>query len=358
MEKWARKISLKPLLKRKGAMTPRKFLEKSLIELEMEAIASSLLPEMIAAQKTARDENGSMRWRDVNYINSTVEFSRAMYFARKISLQELVFLVSHSVEIFRENMRGGNDFQELESISKKIRDVEKSYGLKDDEFWPAGEGPSEYQELNEQWNALEDKLFNESLCALGGPEIAEIVKAGNGQYEKLRERGRRSFFHNNDRQEALADTVKRYEAEARVASAAGAYTAAIVLLGAALEGLLLLRCFRSKTKAIKIARDLPRQIRPSKPEVFEKWTLDALINVCLNAGWLPVIKTADLEVYPAGLAQRLREIRNYVHPGKISVEKPWIELEKRDFDDAEAIYTTLFATVFNKKVIRSVGEKA
>src|SRR6185436_19402096 len=104
------------------------------------------------------------------------------------------------------------------------------------------------------------------------------------------------------------------EADARRAAAIGAYAAAVSLLGAGLEGLLLLRCLRSKKKAIRVAKSLPKADRPGKPTEPTTWRFDQLIDVCLKAGWLPRVNT-NVAVYESGgLAHLLRDMRNHVHP--------------------------------------------
>lgn len=351
VEKQVRRVSLKPLLKRRGRAVSKKLIEAALSELELEALANSLLPDMVAAQKQATIDGLTGRWKNPDYVQSKVNFSHAMYIARKISFQELVFLVSHEVDAFHWEMIRLKKFPELEEISAQMFAIERAHGLREDQYWTIRDAPIEYQKLTKQWNLAEDQRLFEILNQFGAKEVASVFRDEREKFRALQERGRRSFFHKEEKIESLIDVVKRYENEAQVAATAGAYTAAIMLLGAALEGLLLLRCLRSKRKALKIVKGLPKQIRPKQLEIFEKWTLDVLIRTCLEAGWLPPMETPEIRIHPAGLAQRLREIRNYIHPGKISVEKPWVEIEKRDFQDVEAIYVTLLATVDDKSLI-------
>lgn len=357
VEKQVRRSSLKPLLKRRARAESKKLIEAALSELELEALANSLLPDMIAAQKKAKNQGPADRWADPDYVQSKVDFSHAMYIARKISLQELVFLVSYEVDAFHWEMIRRKKFPELEEISTRMSAVEKAHGLLEDQYWKIRDAPTEYQNLTKQWDLAGDQRFLETLIQFGANEVAFVFREDRGRFRSLQERGRRSFFHKEEKLESLIDVVKRYENEAQVASTTGAYTAAIMLFGAALEGLLLIRCLRSKRKALKIVKSLPKPIRPKQPEIFEKWTLDVLIRTCLEAGWLPAIETPEIQVHPAGLAQRLREIRNYIHPGKISVDKPWVEIEKREFHDVEAIYMTLLATVDDKSLINKNMKK-
>jgi hypothetical protein len=152
-------------------------------------------------------------------------------------------------------------------------------------------------------------------------------------------------FHKDEITSALKDIVVRYEEDAHRAASAKAYSAAITLLGAGLEGLLLLRCLRSKQKSLRVARALPKQQRPRFPDDPTKWSFETLIDTCLAAGWLPPVSTSVAQYNPAGLAHILRLMRNYVHPGRHARERPWSVADKDDYKDAEAIYVTLMSRI-------------
>ena len=153
------------------------------------------------------------------------------------------------------------------------------------------------------------------------------------------------MFHKEEHVDALRDIVLRYEDDARRAASAKAFSAAVTLLGAGVEGLLVLRCLRSRKKAARVSQNLSRRLRPRKGDDPMTWKFESLIEVCLRAGWLPPIETASLHLDSAGLAHLLRLMRNHVHPGKRAREKPWVETDDREYDDAEAIYQILLSTL-------------
>ena len=103
---------------------------------------------------------------------------------------------------------------------------------------------------------------------------------------------------------------------------------------------------------------MSKRRRPRNPVTPEQWTFEQLINVCLDAGWLPAIHLGDNSILPAGLAHILRTMRNRIHPGNVSTKNPWLEAERRDFDDADVIYTTLFATLTHSKSRKQLQEAA
>lgn len=353
-----RRALLKPLIRRRVSPTTSTRIETAFRELEERAIASALLPQMVDAQKKARIDTPKGRWKDPEVAQSRVLFASAMHLARRISFQEYILLVAHAAEGVHDARIMNGDYPELENLSASMQQVQVSHGLAPDEFWSAKDAPPEYLAMSEQWDASAQRRLGEILIELEGSSAASLFHESQIEFDRLRERGRRSFFHSGELLHALADTIKRYEQEARASARAGAFTAAVTLLGASVEGLLLLRCLRSRIKAAQIASMLPTRSRPRDVNSPAKWSFDILIQVCLHAGWLPVIDTPTISIHPDGLAHTLRKLRNFIHPGKVCVDRPWIEAERRDFEDAETIYTTLFATVFKGAAIRRYAASA
>jgi hypothetical protein len=346
---------LRPLSRRRTSPANLTKIENAFRELEERAVASSLLPELVAQSRLARASRSKDDWKDAGTAKSRIKLAFTLYLARRISFQEYVFMVSQAAESVHEGRILGRIYPELERLSSAMRQVEKKHGLNADEFWPAGDEPPEYARLSMKWEKTADKLLVETLEELGARDVSDLYKRDRAEFDRLRERGRRSFFHKDELVPALTDTVRRYEVEAQAAARASAFTAAVSMLGAAMEGLLLLRCLRAKTKAIHAARSLPPKLRPRDPNAFTRWTLENLIQVCLHAGWLPRIDTPTLSIRPDGLADLLRRMRNQIHPGRVCSERPWIEANRREFDDAEVIYATLYATVFRGTLLRRLA---
>ena len=351
------RLLVKPLTRRR--VSPARFarIEAAFVQLEERALASAVLPEMVGELRKLRIEGKKCRWMDPNEATAKIHLAIAMYIARKISLQEYIFLVAHASEGVHEGRIIAKAYPELEHLSAGMRQIEADHGVTTGQFWPLKDAPAEYQRLSSKWSAAAKMRLAETLAELEGQYASTLFSADRIAFDRLRERGRRSFFQKSDFMPALADTVKRYEQEARVSAAGGAFTAAVTLLGAALEGLLLLRCMKSQAKAIQVAAALPKRHRPRDDDRPSRWTFDNLINVCLQAGWLPVLHTDSVEIRPEELAHLLRRMRNHIHPGKVCTESPWIEAERRDFEDAEVIYTTLFATVFKASFLKTYIEQ-
>ena len=149
------------------------------------------------------------------------------------------------------------------------------------------DGPLEWKKLNSQFNKASDDYHHELLLEFDLKELADLWKNDQSAYDKLREKGRRAVFHRDAQLDALKEIVACYGRDARLAASANAYSAAVTLLGSALEGILLIRCLKSEQKAVRIAKSIrkPRKINPVNEPV--KWALESLIEVCFKAGWLP-----------------------------------------------------------------------
>lgn len=351
-----RRHLLKPLVRRRTSPAQLSKVEAAFRELEERAAASSVLPELAAQQKQARTNRPKDHWKDPITAKSHIDFAFAMYLARRISLQEYIFMVSHSVEGVHDGRIADKTYPELEELSCAMRQIEQKHGLGPGEYWLTKDAPPEYCRLSSKWSAAANRRFVETLNELEGHDVASLFQRDKGEFERLRERGRRSFFHKDELIPALADTVKRYELEAKTAAQAAALTAAVTMLGAAMEGLLLLRCLRSRAKATRTAKNLSPKLRPRDPSALTRWSFDNLIQVCLHAGWLPLIDTPSISIKPDGLAHLLKQMRNQVHPGRVCSDRPWIEATQREFDDAELIYSTLYATVFHGAMLRRFAE--
>lgn len=357
-ERKARRWALKPLARRKAGTAAYTRLERALEEFQQRGIAAALLPGLAEREKAARKAVQPGRWKEPEAAKAWIEFGLVMYIARRISLQEYVFMASSAAENVHEERMQHSAYPEIEELTSQLRATEVAHGLEPDEYWPAGSGPVEYQALSREYDEADRKRFSEVLAELEGGIAAQLLSSDQAEFDRLRERGRRSFFHQHDELAVLSDTIVRYEMEALVAASARAFTAAVTLLGSAVEGLLLLRCLRSSKKATRVAQGLPRAKRPPAKAQPSEWSFDVLINVCLEAGWLPKVTVESTSVYPGGLAHLLRRMRNLIHPGKVCRDKAWIEAEQRDFEDAHAIYTTLFATLSRGAHMRRLQKAA
>ncbi len=248
-EKRKKAIRLKPLSRNKKA-TSTEDLSEALERLNTRAYGQYAISELASSIPRKRKPNS---WKDPEVAKQYIEVSFVSYLARRISYAEYVFFASRWVEGIHEDRWLSGSYTEVLKIQERIDGLNRKLGLSTDKYWPKGDELKEYRKLNKEYDALLDSLFIQALREFGLKELAVLNEQNPKEFESLRERGRRAVFHKKDTVEALREVVLHYEEEARKAAQAQAYSAAIVALGSGLEGILILRCLKSKKKAIQTA---------------------------------------------------------------------------------------------------------
>lgn len=327
---------------------------KALERLDDRVFGTAALPIVAKSAKSSRKDKGQGFYKDAVYVQKQVLLSKALYISRRISRSQYVVFACVPVETLNEERWLDGTFEnELRRIQEQIDALDKESGLPQNHYWPRGQAPEEFQNrydaLEAQYSAVIESHFIAALREFGLDDLADLRESDTKEFDRLRERGRRSIFHKDEHVRVLKDIVVRHEEEASRAASAKAYTAGVILIGAALEGLLLIRCLRSKQKAIRAAGTLSRRQRPLPSDDPTKWKFETLISTCLSAGWLPRISTEYAQYAPASLADILRNMRNLVHPGRCMRESPWSETDERDFKDAEAIYVALRSRLLGRR---------
>jgi len=310
------------------------------------ALAESLLTSLRKLDSTKGNADVLPDRDDPEYDQKMVALAQALFEARRITTAEYVFYAVHPVERIHEERWLNEEYQgELGPISREMDRIERREGLQSDEYWRVGEGPPEYEKLNEEYRRVLDAKLIELLHEFGLDDLAGLKQNKPDKFDELRERGRRAVHHTDETVPAIRDFIACYEQNAQRAAEAGAFAAAITSLGAGMEALLLLRCLKSPVKAVRLAKALPRRSRPRHAEDILSWSLDSLIAVCEAAEWLPSFDSSIAEYNSASLAHQLRVMRNYVHPGRLVRSRPWVEPDESEYEDAVALYTVMLALV-------------
>jgi hypothetical protein len=322
----AKRFPLKPLSRRRRSAANAKAIASALERLDGRAMGEDLLEVVKKTISKSQGNQSQSRDKDERAKNM-VTLIQALHASRRITDQEYVFYGSSTIEgINDDRWLTGQYDDELGEIAASMESIEKEAGLKANEYWLKGDAPAEHRKLSEKYSAILEARLVATLDEFGLNDLAKLREDHEEEFDRLRERGRRSVFHKGNDSAALRDIV----------------------LGAGLEGLLFLRCLRSKAKASRVARSLPRRKQPRSPNDPATWTFENLIQVCMAAGWLPPVSTEVATYNPAGLAHLLRTMRNHIHPGRRVRERPWLEAEVGEYKDAEAIYVTLLATLPSK----------
>jgi hypothetical protein len=130
----------------------------------------------------------------------------------------------------------------------------------------------------------------------------------------------------------------RYHNEAEKCASVRAYYAACVMIGAALEAMLLQMCDLFEDEVAQAVLKLPRKPKGS----IEHWGLDDLIEIAVAVGWLPTRRGLDLAEPGIGeLAHLIRRLRNLSHPGVHLREVDEVPLRAASYRVAYALYDSV-----------------
>jgi hypothetical protein len=134
--------------------------------------------------------------------------------------------------------------------------------------------------------------------------------------------------------------IAMYASEAKKCANAQAYYAACVMLGSASEALILLKCIQEPVQLAEAIARTPatRRFHKGGPQF---WNLAQLIEVANEAGWIANLETENILVHIVNLLASLHELRNLVHPGRHTVQRPHISIGEEQYKDAEAAYLAL-----------------
>ncbi|MEG6507941.1 hypothetical protein V6C03_03055 [Methyloligella sp. 2.7D] len=342
---WVRKQALRPLAKLPRKYDGRHSYFEALDRLDQRALGERALNQLVDVLASEGDRKKS-NWGDFHEASKQVELAKILYASRRITKEEFVLFAVVPVEAFHDtNFRDGAYASDLKPLSEAMEEIEKNYGLSEEEYWEIGDAPDAYVKLNDRFEEILDAHFVAALRQFQLDELADLKRDNPKKFDELRERGRRSVYHADEYFHSIKDIVVHLEKESKKSSEISAFGAAVTSLGAATEGLLILRCLGSPKKAARIARSLERNYRPRRPDDPTMWSFDELIRVCDEAGWLRPVESESYVYNSADLAHLLRTMRNNVHPGRRAKANPWSEPGERDYRDARAIYEILCTAI-------------
>lgn len=133
----------------------------------------------------------------------------------------------------------------------------------------------------------------------------------------------------------LSKIAVRYEREAEKCASVRAYYAACIMIGAALEAILLQMCDVFEDEVAQAVSRLARKPTGS----IEHLGLNDLIKIAVAVGWLPPSRGPNLGEPGIGeLAHILRRLRNLAHPGRHLRELDEVPLRAASYRVAYAIF--------------------
>jgi hypothetical protein len=305
-------------------------------------VAGELSLEKALAQfKERREVRGNSLAEQEASVPLDVELAVSLFAAGKTTEAEFIFYCAFPIVRLHEKYHLDGSYDgELKEISAKMERIEKSYGLKENEYWLIGDAPAEYLRESENYDSVLERKQLAIFRKFAPSSLLHLLESNPEKFWNLYEHGRRSVFEKDDHLASTIDLVYLYENEAQKSAGAEAYYAAITMLGSAAEARIVLECLRQPAKIRTIIRKLPKRRHPRSLNPLE-WTLANLIDVATEAGWLPNIDDGDVVHVVSGWAHRLRIIRNLLHPGRHVLEKPHATIGIEEWQDALSAYTTL-----------------
>ena len=90
---------------------------------------------------------------------------------------------------------------ELEELGRKIEQIERAHGLAADEFWRRGEGPADWQELNDQWARQHEEFQAQLMREHGEKEMADLFLNDRAEFDRRFEAGRLAVLRRRPRDE-------------------------------------------------------------------------------------------------------------------------------------------------------------
>ena len=272
------------------------------------------------------------------YTRQIVAMLKAGRSAGRFSHADYVSKASYFIISIHEDRWLNGAYPEIALLSAEIQKVEDAHGLKPGEYWPRGQGPDDYEELNRRYGEALDLHIAPTLREFDVPDIADLFENDPSRYEELVEQGRRATFDPPDNIERLQRLSARYRREAELSYSAGAFYATAALCAAAIESLLLLQVLRDPSATREAMARLPRERRPRNADPIH-WGLANLISVAHAAGWLPDFDTPDSVIVVSALSDSVREYRNLIHPARHLQHDTARSIEEMEADDARALLT-------------------
>ncbi|MDO9368338.1 MAG: hypothetical protein Q7T68_07195 [Sphingopyxis sp.] len=277
-------------------------------------------------------------------VQAWVDLANAMLEGGQVSESEHLLLATFAVEGIHSERWLNDEYPELKIISEKMADVERQYGLTEGQYWLKKDAPSEYQILSDQYDAAIEIRFIETLRELGLDDFAELKISDPTEYDRRREIGRLATFEKDNSKKSVSSLIGSFEREAYICAEAEAFYAACVMLGSATEARLLDACLNRSGEVALALSALPKEQQPKQNNPLN-WSLENLVNVSSQAGWIGAIEDDSIVISVSGWLSSLRETRNLLHPGRHARKKPHISIGPEDYSDALLSYRALCITL-------------
>ena len=328
-------------------MAPRSAdLERAIRRLDSVADARLLGIELAAELRRLTNGNEDAPSEE-RRVRVQVATAAKLYEGNRLTYEEYVFLSARPVIGIAEDRWLDDAYEDqLAPIRERMEAIADASYDEGSDTWQSQDAEREHERLEAEYESVLRRMEKQALEEFGLAELAALRERDPQAFERAFERGRRAFFHREEQTHALKDAIDAIQEEAELAGAAGAYSLGAAGYGAAIEGLLALRCMRSPKKARQLANEITGKKQPASQL---RWNFELLIAVAEKAAWLPPFETEIIVHRTAGWADYLRQLRNRIHPPRVAREHAWTRLGASDFEAARAAFAVVAAALRSRK---------
>lgn len=111
---------------------------------------------------------------------------------------KFIFAVMPAEEIAEEAVSVAHQRGRLAELGRRMEEIQIREGLQDDEFWPIGEGPEDYQALSEEseglYESVHASVFTTILRRYRLKHIADLFENDRASFDARANRGRKAVF--------------------------------------------------------------------------------------------------------------------------------------------------------------------
>jgi len=166
--------------------------------------------------KLADEAEPTMSWRDkvksilagpLGEDEGIIRAAQIMREAGAIDGEESCFFIVFGSEIIADRRIMAD--AELNRISAEIRKKEKKYGLKEDEYWPAGEAPDDVETLRAAFDKRRGHILADVLREFGEDEMVDLYLRNEKEFYRRLIRGSLRVHADDDEKVQKAKGIYR-----------------------------------------------------------------------------------------------------------------------------------------------------
>lgn len=243
----------------------------------------------------------------------------------------------------------GNYQKDLDPISKKIRQIELEYGLKDDEYFPLKGAPKEIKFLNKKYDEIiynkQKEVIDEFLSKTIKDFFSSELDLIHSQYlRSLKQISNRKPQHKQYKKTISKETqlMNKYYSEFKNCYKNKLYLPAVVMLGAAFESLLISKIIQVKINIQEKINNLYDNKIINSKDLY-KLTLQDLIRLSSSLHLIPTIEYKEKIFFLDRMSDYIKNARNFVHPGKmLKTDNTNLLIRKKDVDFLHSIFQIIY----------------